>query len=446
MFSRVLVANRGEIAVRVIRALRELGIEAVAVYSTADRDAAHVRLADRAVCIGPPSPTASCLNSPAVVAAANTTGCEAVHPGYGFLSERPAFVEACVDNDLVFIGPDAKVMARMGDKVEAKAAMRAAGVPLVPGTEEATTLDQARELAPGLGFPVLLKAAAGGGGRGMRLVTSADELEDAYATASGEAQAAFGDGSIYLEKAVVPARHVEIQVLADGQGGVLTLGERECSIQRRHQKLIEESPSAALTPERREEMETAAERACRATGYTNAGTLEFLLGPDDGFYFIELNARLQVEHPVSELVTGIDIVHEQLRVAAGEPLRLTGRAPRQGHAIEVRINAEDPASGFAPSPGRIERLRIPGGPGVRMDTHVEAGASIPPNYDSLIAKLCVWDEDRPAAIARALRALGELEVEGVATTRDFAIQVLRTEAFVSGDYNTSFIDEHGALT
>ena len=445
MFSRVLVANRGEIAVRVIRALRELGIEAVAVYSTADRDAAHVRLADRAVCIGPPSPAESYLNIASIVAAANTTGCDAVHPGYGFLSERPAFVEACVDNDLVFVGPDAEVMAQMGDKVEAKAAMRAAGVPLVPGTEQATTLDQATKLAPELGFPVLLKAAAGGGGRGMRLVASAGELEDAYATASGEAEAAFGDGSIYLEKAVVPARHVEIQVLADGKGGVLTLGERECSIQRRHQKLIEESPSAALTPERREEMETAAERACRATGYTNAGTLEFLLGSDGGFYFIELNARLQVEHPVSELVTGIDIVHEQLRIAAGESLRLTGRAPRQGHAIEVRINAEDPANGFAPSPGRIERLRIPGGPGVRMDTHVEAGASIPPNYDSLIAKLCVWGEDRPAAIARALRALGELELEGIATTRDFAMQVLRTEAFVTGDYNTSFIDEHGAL-
>ena len=445
MFSRVLVANRGEIAVRVIRALRELGIEAVAVYSTADRDAAHVRLADRAVCIGPPSPAESYLNIASIVAAANTTGCDAVHPGYGFLSERPAFVEACVDNDLVFVGPDAQVMAQMGDKVEAKAAMRAAGVPLVPGTEQATTLGQATKLAPGLGFPILLKAAAGGGGRGMRLVAAADELEDAYATASGEAQAAFGDGSIYLEKAVVPARHVEIQVLADGKGGVLTLGERECSIQRRHQKLIEESPSAALTPERREEMETAAERACRATGYTNAGTLEFLLGSDGGFYFIEMNTRLQVEHPVSELVTGIDIVHEQLRVAAGESLRLTGRAPRQGHAIEVRINAEDPANGFAPSPGRIERLRIPGGPGVRMDTHVEAGASIPPNYDSLIAKLCVWGEDRPAAIARALRALGELELEGIATTRDFAMQVLRTEAFVTGDYNTSFIDEHGAL-
>jgi acetyl-CoA carboxylase biotin carboxylase subunit len=445
VFSRVLVANRGEIAVRVIRALRELGIEAVAVYSTADRDAAHVRLADRAVCIGPPPPRESYLSIPSVVAAAVTTGCEAVHPGYGFLAENPAFVLACVDNDLVFVGPDADVMARMGDKVEAKAAMRAAGVPLVPGTEEATTLDQARRLAPGLGFPVLLKAAAGGGGRGMRLVESADELESAYATAAAEAQAAFGDGSLYVEKALVPARHVEIQVLADGQGGVLTLGERECSIQRRHQKLVEESPSPALTPESREQMEAAAERACLATGYTNAGTLEFLLGADGDFFFIELNARLQVEHPVSELVTGIDIVHEQLRVAAGERLGLTGRAPRRGHAIEFRINAEDPAQDFAPSPGRIERLHLPGGPGVRVDTHVEAGATIPPNYDSLIAKLCVWDEDRPAAIARGLRALGELEVEGIATTRDFALEVLRTDAFVGGEYTTSFIEEHGAL-
>ena len=442
MFKRVLVANRGEIAVRVIRALRELGVEAVAVYSTADRDALHVQLADRAVCIGPPSATESYLNIASVVAAAETTGCEAVHPGYGFLAERPAFVRACTENDLVFIGPDAEVMARMGDKVEAKAAMRAAGVPLVPGTETATTLAQARELAPEVGFPILLKAAAGGGGRGMRLVSSPDELDSAFATAGAEAEAAFGDGSLYVEKALVPARHVEIQVLADGQGGVLTLGERECSIQRRHQKLIEESPSAALTPELRETMEEAAERACRATGYTNAGTLEFLLGPDGAFYFIELNARLQVEHPVSELVTGIDIVHEQLRIAAGEPLRVTGRAPRTGHAIEIRINAEDPAQGFAPSPGLIERLRIPGGPGVRLDTHVEVGTTIPPYYDSLIAKLIVWDVDRPAAIARGLRALGELEVEGIATTRDFARSVLESDAFTSGEYTTSYLDEH----
>jgi len=443
MFTRVLVANRGEIAVRVIRALHELGIEAVAVYSTIDRDALHVRLADRAVCVGPPLPAESYLNVPSIVAAAVTTGCQAVHPGYGFLSERPTFVRACTENDLVFIGPDAEVMARMGDKVQAKAAMHAAGVPLVPGTESATTLEQARHLAPEIGFPILLKAAAGGGGRGMRLVSSPDELDSAYATASAEADAAFGDGSIYVEKALVPARHVEIQVLADGQGGVLTLGERECSIQRRHQKLVEESPSPALTPETREEMEAAAERACTSTGYRNAGTLEFLLGSDGAFYFIELNARLQVEHPVTELVTGIDVVHEQLRIAAGEPLARTGRAPRSGHAIEIRLNAEDPDNGFTPSPGRIERLRLPGGPGVRVDTHVETGSTVPPTYDSLIAKLIVWDTDRPAAIARGLRALGELEVEGIATTRDFARGVLRSDAFASGDYDTSYIDEHG---
>ena len=442
MFKRVLVANRGEIAVRVIRALRELGVESVAVYSTVDRDALHVRLADRAVCIGPPSPAESYLNVPSVVAAANTTGCEAVHPGYGFLSERPAFVQACVDNDLVFIGPDAEVMARMGDKVQAKLAMKQAGVPLVPGTEGATTLAQARELAPEVGFPLLLKAAAGGGGRGMRLVSSAGELDSAFATASAEADAAFGDGSLYVEKALVPARHVEIQVLADGRGGVLTLGERECSIQRRHQKLVEESPSPALTPETREEMEQAAERACLATGYTNAGTIEFLLGADGSFYFIELNARLQVEHPVTELVTGIDIVREQLRIAAGEELAITGRAPRAGHAIEVRINAEDPAQDFAPSPGRIERLRVPAGPGIRFDTHIEQGTIIPPNYDSLLAKLIVWDADRPAAIARALRALGELQVDGVATTRDFARDVLTSNAFRSGEYTTSYLEEH----
>ena len=442
MFTRVLVANRGEIAVRVIRALRELGIEAVAVYSTADRDALHVRLADRAVCIGPPSPAGSYLNVASVVAAATTTGCEAVHPGYGFLAESPAFVRACVENDLVFVGPDADVMARMGDKVQAKAAMREAGVPLVPGTEGATTLAQVRELAPEIGFPILLKAAAGGGGRGMRLVSGPDELDAAFATASAEADAAFGDGSLYVERALVPARHVEIQVLADRHGNVLTLGERECSIQRRHQKLIEESPSPALTPETREAMELAAEQACLATGYTNAGTLEFLLGPDGSFSFIELNARLQVEHPVTELVTGIDLVREQLRVAAGERLTATGRAPRSGHAIEIRINAEDPAQGFAPSPGRIERFRAPGGPGVRLDTHVGPGVEIPPNYDSLIAKLVVWDADRPAAIARALRALGELEIDGVATTRDFAAEVLRSDAFAAGEYTTSFVEEH----
>jgi len=443
MFNRVLVANRGEVAVRVIRALHENDIEAVAVYSTVDADALHVRMADRAVRIGPPQATESYLRIPSLIAAATTTGCEAVHPGWGFLAENPAFVEACADNDLVFIGPTAETMARMGDKVQAKAEMAAADVPLVPGTEGATTVDEARAAAAEVGYPVLLKASSGGGGKGMRLVGSPEELEAAYSTASLEAEAAFGDGSLYLEKAIAPARHVEIQVLADGQGGVLTLGERECSIQRRHQKLIEESPSSALTTETREEMEAAAERACHAIGYRNAGTFEFLLGPDRSFYFIELNARLQVEHPVSELVTGIDVVREQLRIAAGEPLARTGRAERRGHAIEIRINAEDPARDFAPAPGRLTGFRPPLGPGVRFDTHVEAGAEIPPHYDSLLGKLVVWDETRPTAIDRALRALGELQIEGVPTTRELAIDVLRSEGFASGRYSTDYLAEAG---
>jgi acetyl-CoA carboxylase biotin carboxylase subunit len=444
MFRRVLVANRGEVAVRVIRALHENDVEAVAVYSTADRDSLHVRLADRAVAIGPPQATESYLKIPSVIAAATTTGCDAVHPGWGFLAENPAFVEACADNDLVFIGPSAEVMARMGDKVRAKAELKAADVPLVPGTEGATDLDESRDAADEVGYPVLLKATAGGGGKGMRLVQGPDELDSAYNTASLEAEAAFGDGSLYLEKAVSPARHVEIQVLADGQGGVLTLGERECSIQRRHQKLIEESPSPALDDETREAMEAAAERACHAIGYRNAGTFEFLLGPDRSFYFIELNARLQVEHPVTEMVTGIDLVREQLRIADGAPLERTGRAERRGHAIEVRINAEDPARDFAPAPGRITRFRPPLGPGVRLDTFIEDGTDVPPHYDSLLGKLIVWDETRPEAIARALRALGELELDGVPTTRELALDILRSEEFASGRYSTGFIEEAGA--
>ncbi|MFN2471606.1 MAG: acetyl/propionyl/methylcrotonyl-CoA carboxylase subunit alpha [Gaiellaceae bacterium] len=441
MFSRVLIANRGEIAVRIIRALHELGCEAVAVYSTADADSRHVRLADRAVCIGPPAPAASYLNIPSIVAAATTTGCEAVHPGYGFLAENAAFAEACAENELVFVGPSPETMARMGDKVQAKEEMAHAAVPLVPGSEGAVGEAKAQAVAADVGFPVLLKAVAGGGGRGMRRVGAPDALPDAFALASAEAEAAFGDGRLYVEKVVEPARHVEIQVLGDSQGGVLTLGERECSIQRRHQKLIEESPSAALSPERREEMEAAAERACRTLEYRNAGTFEFLLGPDGSFYFIELNARLQVEHPVSELVTGVDIVRAQLRVAAGEPLGATGRARRGGHAIEVRINAEDPARDFLPSPGRIERFRPPLGPGVRVDTHIEDGSVVSPFYDSLIAKVVVVDVDRPAAIARCLRALGELEVSGVETTADMAMDVLRSEEFASGRYSTSFLEQ-----
>jgi acetyl-CoA carboxylase, biotin carboxylase subunit len=440
MFTRVLVANRGEIAVRVIRALHELDVEAVAVYSTVDAGALHTRLADRAVCIGPPSATESYLNIASVIAAGETTGCDAVHPGYGFLSENPDFVRACEDNDLVFVGPDADVMVRMGDKVEAKRELAQAGLPLVPGTE-AVAAAEARSAADEIGYPVLLKASAGGGGKGMRLVERGEDLDDAFARARAEALAAFGDGTLYLEKLITPARHVEVQVLCDADGGVLTLGERECSIQRRHQKLIEESPSPALDEATREAMETGVAQACRSISYLNAGTFEFLLAPDGSYYFIELNARLQVEHPVTELVTGIDIVREQLKIAAGQQLRETGRAPRKGHSIEVRINAEDPARGFAPAPGVIERFRPPLGPGVRLDTHVEEGSVVPPYYDSLIGKLIVWDDDRPSAIERALRALSELEIRGLPTTREAATEILDSETFRSGRYSTSFLDE-----
>ena len=440
MFTRVLVANRGEIAVRVIRALHELGVEAVAVYSTADAGALHTRIADRAVCIGPPSAAESYLNIASVIAAGETTGCEAVHPGYGFLSENPDFVHACEDNDLVFVGPDADVMARMGDKVEAKRELAAAGVPLVPGTEVVGS-GEARSAAADLGYPVFLKAAAGGGGKGMRLVERAEDFDEAFARAAAEAEAAFGDGNLYLEKLVVPARHVEIQVLCDADGGVLTLGERECSIQRRHQKLIEESPSPAVNEATREAMEDDVERAARSIAYLNAGTFEFLLAPDGSYYFIELNARLQVEHPVTELVTGVDLVREQLRIADGRQLHQTGRAARRGHAIEVRLNAEDPARGFAPAPGVIERFRPPLGAGVRFDTHIEEGAVIPPHYDSLMAKLIVWDEDRATSIERCLRALGDLELRGVPTTREAALEIVASDSFRSGNYSTGFLDE-----
>ena len=439
MFERVLIANRGEVAVRIIRACRELGVETVAVYSTADRESLHVRLAERAVHIGPPLAADSYLRIPSLVAAATTTECDAVHPGWGFLAENAAFALACEDNDLVFIGPRAETIETMGDKIAAKEAMAEAGVPLVPGSDGAVDLDQAREVAAEVGFPVLLKASAGGGGRGMRLVESADDLDAAYRTASSEAQSAFGDGSLYVEKAVVGARHVEIQVLGDGEGAVLTLGERDCSIQRRHQKLVEESPSPAVTPEIRSEMEGAAHRACEALHYRGAGTIEFLLDADGRFYFIEMNTRLQVEHPVTELVTGIDLAHAQLAVSSGEGLPRDGRADLRGHAIEFRINAEDPAEDFRPAPGRVSRFRPPLGPGVRVDTHVEEGYAIPPFYDSLIAKVIVWGEDREVAIARGRRALSELELEGVPTTRELALDIVSSEAFGSGDYTTSFL-------
>ncbi len=444
MFRRILIANRGEVAVRVVRACHELGIEAVAVYSTADRDSLHVRLADHAVHVGPPAASASYLNMSSLVAAANTTGCEAVHPGWGFLAENAAFASACEDNDLVFIGPRPESIEVMGDKIRAKETVAAAGLPLVPGSNGAASLEQARALAADVGFPLLLKAAAGGGGRGMRLVTAADELESAYSTAAAEARAAFSDGSLYVERAIVGARHVEIQVLGDGEGGVLTLGERDCSIQRRHQKLVEEGPSPAVTDALRTEMEDAARRATEVLGYRGAGTIEFLLDEEGRFYFIEMNTRLQVEHPVTELVTGVDLVHAQLGVAAGEGLPHEGRAPLRGHAIEFRINAEDPSRNFLPAPGTVTRFRPPLGPGVRVDTHVVDGYAIPPFYDSLVAKVIVWADDRRAALGRARRALTEFELEGVPTTRDLAIDILASEEFASGRYTTAFLEEAGA--
>jgi acetyl-CoA carboxylase, biotin carboxylase subunit len=438
---RVLIANRGEAAVRLVRSCHDLGIEAVAVYSTADRDGLWVRLADRAVCIGPHAPADSYLRVPNLIAAAETTGCDAVHPGWGFLAENAGFVRACQDNDLVFVGPPAEAIEVMGDKARAKQTMRAAGVPLVPGSERRLQdAAEASALAGQVGYPVLLKASAGGGGRGMRLVSAPDQVEEAFRTASAEARSAFGDGGMYLEKAIVEPRHVEMQVLADADGGVLVLGERDCSVQRRHQKLIEEGPSPALGEDTRGAMAEAARRACLACDYRNAGTVEFLLDRDGGFSFIEMNTRLQVEHPVSELVTGIDIACWQLRIAGGEPLPATGLAPLRGHAIEFRINCEDPRRGFMPAAGTVTRFRPPLGAGVRVDTHAYEGYRVPPFYDSMLAKVIAHGADRAEALARARRALGELEIEGVATTRELFLEILEEPGFLSGRYTTGYLD------
>jgi acetyl-CoA carboxylase biotin carboxylase subunit len=441
VFRRVLIANRGEVAVRLVRACHELDVEAVAVYSTADHDSLHVRLADRAVHIGPPPPALSYLSMPSLVAAATTTGCEAVHPGWGFLAENAAFAAACEDNDLAFVGPRPESIEIMGDKVRAKETVAAAGLPLVPGSDGTASLDAARDVAADIGFPLLLKATAGGGGRGMRIVSSAEELPDAFATAAAEAQAAFGDGTLYVEKAMVGARHVEIQVLGDGEGHVLTLGERDCSIQRRHQKLVEEAPSPAVSAELRAEMEAAARRACDALRYRGAGTLEFLLDANGGFYFMEMNTRLQVEHPVTEMIAGVDLAQAQFRIAAGDGLPAEGRAELRGHAIEFRINAEDPTRGFLPAPGTVGRFRPPLGPGVRVDTHIVDGAVIPPFYDSLVAKVIVWAADRPGALARARRALSEFILEGVPTTHALAVDIAESEEFTRGRYTTGFLSE-----
>jgi acetyl-CoA carboxylase, biotin carboxylase subunit len=439
---RVLIANRGEAAVRLVRACHDAGAEAVAVYSTADRDGLWVRLADRAVCVGSHHPAASYLHVRNLVAAAETTGCDAVHPGWGFLAESAAFARACVENDVLFVGPAAESMELMADKSAAKATMRRAGVPLVPGSDERIPdAATARRLADEVGFPVLLKAAAGGGGRGMRLVERPGELEAAFRQAAGEAEAAFGDGGLYLEKALVAPRHVEMQVLADAAGGVLVLGERDCSVQRRHQKLIEEAPSPALDEATRAAMADAAAAACRASGYVNAGTVEFLLAADGSFAFIEMNTRLQVEHPVSELVTGMDIAVWQLRIAGGERLPATGTAALRGHAIEFRVNAEDPRRGFLPAAGTVAGFAPPLGPGVRFDTHLYPGYRVPPFYDSLLAKLIVWGADRAEALARSRRALRELEITGIATTRELFAEIVDEPAFAAGRYSTDYLDE-----
>ena len=442
MLRRVLIANRGEAAVRLVRACHDLGAEAVAVYSTADSDGLWVGLADRAVCIGPHAPADSYLRVPNLIAAAETTGCDAVHPGWGFLAENAGFVRACEDNDLVFVGPPAEAIELMGDKSRAKQTMAGAGVPLVPGSQERLSgAAEAAQLAGQVGYPVLLKASAGGGVRGMRMVAGPDQVEEAYRMASAEAESAFGDGSMYLEKAIVEPRHVEMQVLADGEGGVLVLGERDCSVQRRHQKLIEEGPSPALDEATRAAMAEAAGRACSACDYVNAGTVEFLVDRDGAFSFIEMNTRLQVEHPVSELLTGIDIAVWQLRIAGGERLPATGLAPLAGHAIEFRINCEDPRRGFMPAAGTVSRFRPPLGAGVRVDTHAYEGYRVPPFYDSRLAKVIVHGGDREQAMARARRALGELEIEGVATTRELFLEILDEPRFGSGRYTTAYLDD-----
>ena len=448
---RVLVANRGEIAVRVIRACHEEGLEAVAVYSEPDRLAPHVRDADAALLIGPAPSAESYLNIKKLIAAAKETGCQAVHPGYGFLSERAPFADACVENGLIFVGPPASAIRAMGDKTEARRRMQAAGVPVVPGTA-APLRDpaEAKREAKRLGYPVLLKAVAGGGGKGMRLVANDDEITNAFQAARREAQKAFGDGGVYVEKYLERPRHIEIQVLADHRGRVVALGERECSIQRRHQKLIEESPSVAVSPALRRRLSEAATAAAGAVGYVGAGTIEFLLAASGEFYFLEMNTRIQVEHPVTELVYGVDLVREQLRIAGGQAMRVHGATgpggqlhPR-GHAIECRITAEDPFNDFLPATGVLQYLRVPSGPGIRWDAGVEAGNDITLFYDPLLAKLIAWGETREVAIQRMRRALSELVIVGLPTSQPFHLRVMDDAAFLKGEIDITYLERAGA--
>jgi len=440
---KLLIANRGEIALRILRSCRELGIPTVAVHSTVDRHALHVQLADEAVCVGEASSSRSYLNIPNILAAATSRGADAIHPGYGFLAENDRFAEICHDHGITFVGPSPASIRAMGDKSTARATMQRVGVPTIPGSKGLLAdAVEAAAVAETMGYPVMIKATAGGGGRGMRLVPAADQLPALFRAAQGEAEAAFGNPGLYMEKFIDRPRHVEVQVLADRHGNVVHLGERDCSIQRRHQKLLEEAPSPGLAPEVRQRMGEAAVAAARSIDYEGAGTVEFLLDRQGNFYFMEMNTRIQVEHPVTEMVTGIDLIAEQLRIAGGEPLSMTQEGIQvRGHAIECRINAEDPANNFRPAPGRITGWLPPGGPGVRVDSHVYTGYEIPPFYDSLIGKLIVWGVDREAALRRMRRALSECAVTGIPTTIDFHLALLDRPEFQAADVHTKFVEQ-----
>lgn len=442
MFKKVLIANRGEIALRVIRACQELGISTVAVYSEADAESLHVRFADEDVCIGPARSSESYLNFPRILAAAEITGAEAIHPGYGFLAENAEFAEICSRTGFVFIGPTAAQIRAMGDKSAARRTMIGAGVPVVPGSEaEAAGVEDAKRLADAIGYPVMIKASAGGGGKGMRVAASPESFDRLYQAASSEAASAFGDPAVYIERCIERPRHVEFQVFGDTRGRIVHLGERDCSVQRRHQKLIEEAPSPAVTPGLREEIGEVAVRAARAIGYVGAGTVEFLLDARGSYFFIEMNTRIQVEHPVTEVTTGLDLVKEQIRVAAGEPLSFPPEpAVLRGHAFEFRVNAEDPRRGFQPSPGQVTTFHPPGGPGVRLDTHVYAGYHVPPYYDSLLAKLIVSGSNREEALVRAEHALGSFVVEGVSTTIGFLGELIHDPDFRRGAVDTHLVE------
>lgn len=444
MFQKILIANRGEIAVRIIRACREMGIKTVAVYSEADRDALHAQLADEAVCIGPAAASESYLNMERILSATIATKAEAIHSGFGFLSENSKFVEMCEKCNVTFIGPSAAVINKMGNKSEARRTMMEAGVPVVPGTKEPVyTVEEALKEAEKIGFPIMIKASSGGGGKGMRISESRDDFEENFSTAQRESVNAFADNTMYLERYVGRPRHIEVQIIGDRFGQVVQLGERDCSIQRRHQKMIEESPSCAITEKLRREMGETAVRAAKAVGYESAGTIEFLLDKNGEFFFMEMNTRIQVEHPVTEFVSGVDLVKEQIRVAAGLPLSVKQEdICMSGHAIECRINAENPAKNFMPCPGVIENLHVPGGNGVRIDTAVYNGYQIPPNYDSMIMKVIVHDKDRAGAIAKMRSTLGEVIIEGVQTNLDFQYDILNQKDFLDGNVTTHFIEEH----